>query len=353
MQKLKKTLNKLVKLGASRSVSKVAQAAKKATSVKKKSQPVTAKKASPKKTAHPVKKSAEKVPASAKGPVVKGKAAVPKIEPKIEAKDREFKKKLHPHPPAAGVSPAVRPLGKVADKNADKNVEKGAKKAASAPAPLIRKAASKVSDKTPDKSEKDIDKAADKTTDKIIEKIVDKTADKAVDKVVGKAAEKAIEKTPVVPNGKAATPEGKLKRAPERKAEIVEAAAEPEEEVILTDAEGRRYCRVKDCDQIAIVDTYCRYHYLLFWKNIQVRKKILSEGKLERYIEELTARYPDKYLEMLKRDLRSEKDFLAAIQELEIDDSGVENEYEDEAQSYLEEVRGIGGENSAREEEEF
>jgi len=125
------------------------------------------------------------------------------------------------------------------------------------------------------------------------------------------------------------------------------------EEVYLTDAEGRRYCRVKDCDQIATVDGYCRYHYLLFWKRIQVRKKILSEGKLSRYIEELTARYPDKYLEMLRKDLRSEKDFMAAITELEIDESGVDSEYEDEAQSYLEEVRGMSSEGGGREEEEF
>ncbi len=126
-----------------------------------------------------------------------------------------------------------------------------------------------------------------------------------------------------------------------------------EEEVVLTDAEGRRYCRVRDCDQISVVDGYCRYHYLLFWKKIQVRKKILGEGKLERYIEELTSRYPDKYIEMLKKDLRSEKDFLAAIQELEIDESGGESEFEDEAQSFIDEVRGMSETGSGREDEEF
>jgi hypothetical protein len=91
---------------------------------------------------------------------------------------------------------------------------------------------------------------------------------------------------------------------------------------------------------------------LLYWKNIQVRKKILSEGKLERYIEELTARYPDKYLEMLKKDLRTEKDFLAAIQELEIDESSVDNEYEDEAQNYLDEVRGMSSEAGSNDRDE-
>lgn len=135
--------------------------------------------------------------------------------------------------------------------------------------------------------------------------------------------------------------------------EIVETPEAEAEEVVLTDAEGRRYCRVKDCDQLASVDSYCRYHYLLFWKKIQVRKKILSEGKLERYIEELTARYPDKFLDMLRKDLRSEKEFLAAIQELEIDESAVDNEFEDEAQTYIDEVRGMGETGGGREEEDF
>jgi hypothetical protein len=133
--------------------------------------------------------------------------------------------------------------------------------------------------------------------------------------------------------------------------ELTDGEAAPEE-VVLTDAEGRRYCRVRDCDQLASVDGYCRYHYLLYWKKIQIRKKILSEGKLERYVEELTARYPDKFLEMLRKDLRSEKEFLSAIQELEIDESAMENELEDETQTYIDEVRGMA-EPGAREEEDF
>ncbi len=127
-----------------------------------------------------------------------------------------------------------------------------------------------------------------------------------------------------------------------------------DEEVYLTDAEGRRYCRARDCDQAAVVDTYCRYHYLLFWKKIQTRKRILIDGKLERYIDELTARYPDKFLEMIRRDLRTEKDFLAAIQELEIDESGLDNEMEEDTQSFIEEVRGMGeGSSTGVDDEEF
>lgn len=126
-----------------------------------------------------------------------------------------------------------------------------------------------------------------------------------------------------------------------------------DEEVILTDAEGRRYCRARDCDQIAIVDTYCRFHYLMFWKKIQVRKKILMDGKLERYVEELTSRYPDKFLEMIRRDLRTEKDFLSAIQELEIDESANENDFEEDNSAFIEEVRGVGESSGAVDDDEY
>lgn len=137
-------------------------------------------------------------------------------------------------------------------------------------------------------------------------------------------------------------------------AEWLAGAPKPDsDEVVLTDAEGRKYCRVRDCDQAASVESYCRYHYLLLWKKIQVRRKILTDGKLERYVEELTSRYPDKFLEMIRKDLRSEKDFLAAIAELEIDESASDNDFEDETQSFIDEVRGISTESSMSDDDDY
>ena len=116
-----------------------------------------------------------------------------------------------------------------------------------------------------------------------------------------------------------------------------------DEEVYLTDSDGRRLCKVRDCDQVSTVDVYCRYHYLLLWKKIQTRKHILNDGKLEKYLEDLTSRYPDKFLEVIKKDLKTEKDFLSVIQEMELDENAlVETENEDEVQSFSDEIRGIG-----------
>lgn len=140
-----------------------------------------------------------------------------------------------------------------------------------------------------------------------------------------------------------------LKAVEEEDEEISDEIGEDEdgeaksEEIYLTDSEGRRLCRVRDCDQVSTVEGYCRYHYLLLWKKIQIRKHILMDGKLEKYVEDLMARYPDKFLEVIRKDLKTEKDFLSVIQELEIDESAIgEGEGEDEVQSFADEIRGIG-----------
>lgn len=116
-----------------------------------------------------------------------------------------------------------------------------------------------------------------------------------------------------------------------------------DEEIYLTDSDGRRLCKVRDCDQVSTVDVYCRFHYLLLWKKIQIRKHILNDNKLEKYLEDLTSRYPDKFLEVIRKDLKTEKDFLSVIQEMELDENALaETENEDEVQSFSDEIRGIG-----------
>ncbi len=129
---------------------------------------------------------------------------------------------------------------------------------------------------------------------------------------------------------------------PIKEVEELEALLKEDEanDIELRDAEGRLYCKVRDCDELSAVDGYCRFHYLRLWKKIQLRKKILAGGKLDMYIEELTQRYPDKFVEMIRNDLRTEKDFLAAIHELDIDESSLDAEAEED-QGLMDEVRGI------------
>ena len=162
------------------------------------------------------------------------------------------------------------------------------KKAAKAKAPKTKKTG-KPAKKVVAKKKAAPVRAAKPTAKKVDKKIAAPVAAKKAAAVKPTAAAK-VKAVPVTRE-----PAKKLKAELKPVEAAPVAPAEPVE-IVLTDSEGRAFCRVKDCDQAGIVDSYCRFHYLQLWKRIQVRKKILSEGKLERYIEELTARYPDKFL---------------------------------------------------------
>jgi len=240
------------------------------------------KKAAKKKTAKKVAK--KKVTKK----VTKRKVAKKKVAKKAPAKKKVAKKKVK--------APAKK---KVAKKKVTKKAP--AKKAASKS--VLSKVMGKVSS------------AADKIKKAVVP--VDEKP-KKIAKTKVKPAEPEEEKPVLDIQDKMAT-----------QARIAEALAQVERDkntgkVSITDAEGRVLCRSVNCDQAAVVDGYCRYHYLLYWKKIQLRRKILSEGKLEKYVQDLTARYPDKFLDILAKDLASEKDFQQTCLELGI--TGSENE---------------------------
>lgn len=228
----------------------------------------------------------------------------------------------------------------------------------------------KIDKKTSNKkvAKKDHKKVSKKAAPKVVEKktaakkVLKKAAEKVSEKVGAVKTKVAVEKPEPLKVAKKVPEKVPAKAKTEGKADVKADRSENrepakitiEKDIVLTDAEGRILCRVRECDQPAVVETYCRYHYLLFWKKIQIRKKILSEGKLEKYIEELTARYPNKYLDLIKKDLSTEAGFLQAIQELEIDESSSDDDARDydEERSFIEEVRGVTDSND-RDESEY
>lgn len=86
------------------------------------------------------------------------------------------------------------------------------------------------------------------------------------------------------------------------------------------DANGAAVCREVACELMATTAHYCRMHYIKNWKKIKRKEMILKEKKLNHYIEELISKYPDKYIEAIRQDLASEKDFAKVIADLEIDE---------------------------------
>ncbi len=93
-----------------------------------------------------------------------------------------------------------------------------------------------------------------------------------------------------------------------------------------------RYCREVACESLSTTGGYCRMHYIKNWKLIQRKRLIISEGHLNRFIEELVSKYPDKYLEAIRGDMLTLKDFTKVINDLEIEEP-VDDSFDEDAES--------------------
>lgn len=56
---------------------------------------------------------------------------------------------------------------------------------------------------------------------------------------------------------------------------------------------------------MATTEGYCRLHYLRSWKKVQAEKRKRAAKNLNRYVESILKRHPDKYIEEIKKDIRS------------------------------------------------
>lgn len=69
-----------------------------------------------------------------------------------------------------------------------------------------------------------------------------------------------------------------------------------------------KLCKDKGCHNSQTTDGFCRLHYLRHWKKLQAEKRKKAAKNLNRYVESILKRYPDRYVEQIKKDIRS-KDF--------------------------------------------
>ncbi len=83
-------------------------------------------------------------------------------------------------------------------------------------------------------------------------------------------------------------------------------------------------CREVACDSSNTTAGFCRLHYIKNWKKIKRKETILKEGRLVEYIEELVRKYPEKYIEAIRADLSSDKEFSKVVHDLELDE-GIED----------------------------
>jgi len=80
-----------------------------------------------------------------------------------------------------------------------------------------------------------------------------------------------------------------------------------------------KQCMHSRCKAKAVIEGYCRLHYIANWKTIRFNKKVKAEQKLNSYVDKLIKKYPKDFLEKIKESLESEDKFKEAMEEFDIE----------------------------------
>jgi len=113
-------------------------------------------------------------------------------------------------------------------------------------------------------------------------------------------------------------------------------------------AAKQRRCREPGCDHEFILVGYCRMHYIKNWRRVKRKEAILASGQLNNYVEELVSKYPDKYLDVIRQDLATEKEWGKAVVDLELEGSDEDGGGEEDIDAVAEGVRPASGGGGAR-----
>ena len=108
------------------------------------------------------------------------------------------------------------------------------------------------------------------------------------------------------------------KRILELKKELAYLNEQKEPAQVIKDVKGQRYCHDERCDQPAVTDIYCRYHYLALWPKIQHRKNLLKDNYLLKTTHQLIRMFGEKALNFILHDLKSEKSLESALKEMNL-----------------------------------
>lgn len=77
-------------------------------------------------------------------------------------------------------------------------------------------------------------------------------------------------------------------------------------------------CAYKKCKKPVSTGEWCRIHYMI--QSVEKYKKLIKskERMLDGYIEALTKKYPNRYLEVIKKDLENPENFKRTLKGLQL-----------------------------------
>jgi hypothetical protein len=77
-----------------------------------------------------------------------------------------------------------------------------------------------------------------------------------------------------------------------------------------------KICIEPGCKNVQTTKDYCRLHYLKNWRKIRDHAQKKAAERLNKYVEGICKKYPEKYIDVIRREIRNGKgDFAAGGEE--------------------------------------
>jgi hypothetical protein len=77
-----------------------------------------------------------------------------------------------------------------------------------------------------------------------------------------------------------------------------------------------RHCTEDGCQLPVMSDHYCRMHYIKNWTTIITGRRAQARANLNKYIESISEKYPEEYMEKIRDDFGSEGAFHQRLRDL-------------------------------------
>lgn len=66
-----------------------------------------------------------------------------------------------------------------------------------------------------------------------------------------------------------------------------------------------KICTEEGCHNAQTTDNFCRLHYVKNWKKLKEQAQKKSAERLNKYVEGICNKHPDRYMDMIRKDIRS------------------------------------------------
>lgn len=77
-----------------------------------------------------------------------------------------------------------------------------------------------------------------------------------------------------------------------------------------------KICIEEGCKNAQTTKDYCRLHYLKNWKRIKQAEQKKAADKLNKYVEGIVKKFPEKYVDVIRREIRTDRgDLQRAVDE--------------------------------------